>query len=131
LKTLFEGRLENEAVCLSLYNGQFSREKQGAREEYFPFYITNGQNKSECHGFVSRSFPSLLFNGHDDAERHGFVITKAKKETPATTTSALILHQLFEQILYIPLIVFSFLQIPSRFMRKFICRLRLNEVSRQ
>jgi len=58
LKTLFEGRFGSEAVCLSLYNGQFSREKQGAREKYFPFYITNGQNKSECHDFVSQTFPS-------------------------------------------------------------------------
>jgi len=33
---LFEGRLGSEAVCLSLYNGQFSREKQGSKENYFP-----------------------------------------------------------------------------------------------
>ena len=56
--------------------------------------------------------PFLLSNGQNDAGRHGFVITRAKKETLATTTSALMLHQLFEQILYIPLIVFSFLQQP-------------------
>ena len=57
--------------------------------------------------------PFLLSNGQDDAERHGFVITRAKKEAPATTTSALVLHQLFEQILYIHLIVFSFLHQPT------------------
>ena len=56
--------------------------------------------------------PFLLSNGQNDAECHGFVITRAKKEAPATTTSALFLHQLFEQILYIPLIVFSFLHQP-------------------
>ena len=94
LKTLFEGRFGSEAVCLSLYNGQFSREKQGSREKYFAFHITNGhffglcpkkfevreartvlslqkvlslfngQNESECHDFVSLTFPSLLYNGH-------------------------------------------------------------------
>mgnify|MGYP007048201708 FL=1 len=57
--------------------------------------------------------PFLLSNGQNDAESHGFVITRAKKEAPATTTSALFLHQLFEQILYIPLIVFSFLHQPT------------------
>jgi hypothetical protein len=58
LKKLFEGWFGSEAVCLSLDNGHFSRKKQGAREKYFPFYITNGQNKSECHDFVSQTFPS-------------------------------------------------------------------------
>jgi len=57
--------------------------------------------------------PFLLSNGQNDAESHGFVITRAKKEAPATTTSALIFHQLFEQILYIPLIVFSFPHQPT------------------
>ena len=57
--------------------------------------------------------PFLLSNGQNDAESHGFVITRAKKEAPATTTSALGLHQLFEQILYVPLIVFSFLHQPT------------------
>ena len=70
----------------------FQEKNRGREKIIFPFYITNGQNKSECHGFV---------------------ITRAKKEAPATTTSALILHQLFEQILYIPLIVFSFLHQPT------------------
>ena len=36
-----------------------------------------------------------------------------KKEALATSTSALVLYQLFEQILYIPLIVFSFLHQPT------------------
>ena len=36
-----------------------------------------------------------------------------KKEALATSTSALVLYQLFEQILYIPLIVFSFLHQPK------------------
>ena len=36
--------------------------------------------------------PFLLSNGQNDAESHGFVITRAKKEAPATTTSALVLH---------------------------------------
>ena len=57
--------------------------------------------------------PFLLSDGQNDAVCHGFVITRAKKEAPATTTSALILHQLFEQILYIPLVVFSFLHQPT------------------
>ena len=57
--------------------------------------------------------PFLLSNGQNDAVCHGFVITRAKKEAPATTTSALVLHPLFEQILYIPLIVFSFLHQPT------------------
>ena len=61
--------------------------------------------------------PFLLSNGQNDAERHGSVITRAKKEAPATTTSALILHQLFEQILYIPLIVFNFLHQPTDTVR--------------
>lgn len=38
---------------------------------------------------------------------------KGKKEAPVSTTSDLILHQLFEQILYIPLIVFIFLHQPT------------------
>ena len=42
-----------------------------------------------------------------------FCHNKGKKEAPVSTTSALILHQLFEQILYIPLIVFSFLHQPT------------------
>lgn len=75
--------------------------------------LFNGQNESECHDFVSRTFSSLLSNGQNDAAYHGFVITRAKKEAPATTTSASFLHQLFEQILYIPLIVFSFLHQPT------------------
>ena len=57
--------------------------------------------------------PFLLSNRQNDAACHGSVITRAKKEAPATTTSALFLHQLFEQILYIPLIVFSFLHQPT------------------
>ena len=61
--------------------------------------------------------PFLLSNGQNDAGRHGFVITRAKKEAPATTTSALILHQLFEQIFYVPLIVFSFLHQPTDAVR--------------
>ena len=61
--------------------------------------------------------PFLLSNGQNDAACHGFVITRAKKEAPATTTSALILHQLFEQILYIPLIVFNFLHQPTDAVR--------------
>ena len=36
LKKLFERWFGSEVVCLSLYNGQFSREKQGAREKIFP-----------------------------------------------------------------------------------------------
>ena len=61
--------------------------------------------------------PFLLSNGQNDAESHGFVTTKAKKEAPATTTSALVLHQLFEQILYIPLVVFNFLHQPTDAVR--------------
>ena len=57
--------------------------------------------------------PFLLSNGQNDAACHGSVITRTKKEAPATTTSALFLHQLFEQILYIPLNVFSFLHQPT------------------
>ena len=94
LKKLFEGWFGSEAVCLSLYNGHFSRKKQGSREKCFPLYITNGhffglcpkkfevreartvlslqkvlslfngQNESECHDFVSLTFYSLLYNGH-------------------------------------------------------------------
>ena len=45
--------------------------------------------------------PFLLFNGQNDAGRHGFVTTRAKKEAPATTTSALVLHPLFEQMLFV------------------------------
>lgn len=40
-----------------------------------------------------------------------------KKEAPATTTSALFLHQLFEQILYIPLVVFNFPYQPTDAVR--------------
>lgn len=61
--------------------------------------------------------PFLLSNGQNDAACHGFVIKRAKKEAPATTTSALFLHQLFEQILYIPLIVFNFLHQPTDAVR--------------
>ena len=42
-----------------------------------------------------------------------FCHNKGKKEALATTTSALVLHQLFEQILYIPLVVFSFPHQPT------------------
>ena len=60
--------------------------------------------KSFEDGDASSAFcfklPFLLSNGQNDAARHGSVITRAKKEAPATTTSALVLHQLFEQILY-------------------------------
>ena len=38
---------------------------------------------------------------------------------------------LFESIADLLLIDPIFILVPSRFMRKFICRLRLNEVSRQ
>ena len=48
--------------------------------------------KSFGDGETSPAFcfklPFLLSNGQNDAGRHGFVITRAKKEAPATTTSA-------------------------------------------
>ena len=51
-----------------------------------------------------------------------FCHNEDKKEALATTTSALILHQLFEQILYIPLIVFHHKERGSKvllFVREF------------
>ena len=73
--------------------------------------------KSFEDGETSSAFcfklPFLLSNGQNDTERHGSVITRANKEALATTTSALVLHQLFEQILYIPLIVFRLLYQPT------------------
>lgn len=57
--------------------------------------------------------PFLLSNGQNDAGRHGFVITRAKKRSACHYDKRLDLHQLFGQILYIPLIVFSFLHQPT------------------
>ena len=56
--------------------------------------------------------PFLLSNGQNDAACHGSVITRAKKRSACHYDKRLDLHQLFEQILYIPLIVFSFLHQP-------------------
>lgn len=56
--------------------------------------------------------PFLLSNGQNDAACHGSVITK-KKRSACHYDKRLDLHQLFEQILYIPLIVFSFLHQPT------------------
>ena len=46
-----------------------------------------------------------------------FCHNAGKKEALATTTSTLILHPLFEQILYIPLVVFNFLHQPTDAVR--------------
>lgn len=61
--------------------------------------------------------PFLLSNGHNDAERHAFVITETKKRSACHYDKRLDLHQLFEQILYIPLIVFSFPHQPTDAVR--------------
>ena len=72
--------------------------------------------KSFGDGETSPAFcfklPFLLSNGQNDAACHGPVI-QGQKRSACHYDKRLDLHQLFEQILYIPLIVFSFLHQPT------------------
>ena len=118
----FSGRYPYRILCLlsfcQLYTPFPQREKSQLQQHNYSRLLLFSQAV-----FTNYLLPSdhqlllypirSLYNGHHDAECHVFCHKEGKKKRMPLRQVLLFLHQLFGQILYIPLIVFDFLFQPA------------------